>query len=309
MTPQELKETYIYKDLLKLGFPEEDIICGKFGSLCMEKSPNKIRIQNDEFLSQIKNGNFNVVLLSGTKIINKVGKQKIVFVVIYGESFRNYTFSVSSNNSFFIADFPDLKDWVEISQELINHSHKKYKKPTKKVKYSFHVSTESNIHTLKRHLGNLKEWDFEEKKPTKDKKIPKQTEIAARIFFSNKCGVFSINQQSCPDAYIFRKKQTQRSKAPTELHHLLTKEFWKSYFDSINKPYDWSLIHNQLNLIPLCPNDHVALHGGNKMVFDNIMQLLKKKKIYEKFFTYLALNTPIKNEIDLWEQVYSKKEE
>lgn len=148
----------------------------------MEKSPDKIRVQNDDFLGEVKNRNFNVVLLLGTKIINKVGKQKIVFVVIYGESFHNYAFSASGNNSFFIADFSDLKGWAEISQELVTHSHKEYKKQTIKPKYSFHVETEPNMYVLKRHLEDLKNSTTKKKTNQRQNDSKTNRNYSAKIF-------------------------------------------------------------------------------------------------------------------------------
>lgn len=80
------------------------------------------------------------------------------------------------------------------------------------------------------------------------------------------------------------------------LHHLIPKKF---FIKNSNNEVDWDIIHNKINLVPLCMVCHQSIHKMNKnkklvkKVFDSIIFAYKELNIYDDFVNFLNINTNI----------------
>lgn len=280
-----------------LSLDQSNIFFANIKSMCLENSPEKIRIRNDNFLRCASTGKISY-LFSGIKINNKK------FLLFFSsKSFYNYPFSTKSSNSFINFDFHNFINNI-ISFESDNIAIVNNKNKTK---YIFYVSNDDYFDSeyFLTFWKEINETNFDPYSSSKIKKltppIPGNNKKTVRDLYENFCSlVYEKNQYTCPcGSNINIKKIMKYNLNYTDIHHFAPKEFLINIMLEREGILNWNKIHDTINLIPLCSPCHQAIHKGKNnnelvsKVFNSIKNcyILKNRlNDFEKFLNEINLS-------------------
>jgi len=264
LTSEYIIKSDIYKYVSKLGYKiGKNLFIPNIRSMNLNSHPSKLRIVCGDFLSKIKEGDYNVCLMTGVKINNT----KLI-LTYFGKSFIGYTFKTSDSNSFITFDYEELSEWSKEGEGG------DVKKTRNKDKFLFYISTKFNECVFDNFYCMLNKLYFDPY--NKDSKtipvIPEQ------------------NKKIAKRRYEIKKNEY------VELHHFIPKDYFIKYCAQV----DWKIVHDPLNLVPLSVEEHHwGIHSSKpemvKNVFNKIIKLYKEHHLYDDFIFFLKKNTKLKN--------------
>lgn len=289
-------------DDLKLKLNENLFICN-IQSMSNKNNPTKLRIRNDKFLRLVSKGNGECCLISGIKI-----NDLDVILIFFGYSFIGYNFSTKSSNSFIIFDYDDLVNKFKSKNNSVqtknNHD---------KTKYMFYVTCikeNDNFYKFDKKMflfffDSIKEINFDfykyQKSTNLDQDIPKINREVVNKVYSNLCSIYKTNGFKFCNCVNWKEIEKSGNYNP-DIHHFVPKNYFKNKIGLV----DWGMIHNPINLIPLCSFCHKKIHSSKKNisiikeVFYNIVDSYKKYDRFFEFNDFLKQNTNFESIEDLF---------
>lgn len=308
LSRSKLKSSNLYNYIKSLNdFKDDQIFFANITSMNLDTNPNMLRIRNDNFLKKITNSE-KAILLSG---IN--WNHKDIILVFLSESFIGYDHSTDSSNSFITFSKDDLNNFLFDNEDTVNF--KNIYKNTKKErsKYIFYTTDDINFDKNKFFnfynvlVNDLKFQPYSQNTNRSLKilipAIPEINKKRIRELFNQRCALCSINKDNlafCPcGENVNIKYLKDNDLSYTDIHHFIPKEYFLNnmYEDSY---INWNIVHNEINLIPLCSACHQAIHKGNKYqelvknTFNAITNAFEEKDRIEKFKNYLLNNTDLR---------------
>ena len=291
ITKDELINSKFYQFLIsELNLVEnETLLIAKIESLALKSNPSCLRIRNDRFLKLAKAKALGG-LITGIKI-----KDKQYYLFFSTKYFFNYHFNTNKSNSFITFDYDDLvNNWTIYPNDTIieKNYHKNYK-------MYFYVSTDDNF--------DAKQFNAFNQKITKCANLVNQ-EIRSitppiadlvkknvRTLYQDQCGLSNQagDEFVCPSKEIDLEFLKTNDLNYTDIHHFAPKDFLAKLFKN---DLNWSIIHDEINLIPLCSPCHVAIHKGKNnvqlvtKVFQAIIKSYQNQNRWEDFIKYLKIN-------------------
>lgn len=288
----------------------KNIFLANLTSMCLQTNPSGIRIRNDSFLGiSAENGHrSNCYLVAGLKDEND-----IKFFIFSSKSFYGYKFSTTSSNSFIHFNSEQLETFV-------NYPGIQYKKIKAKklddidvLKYSFITLSENSfnkdifIESLN-HVENTTNFSYYDKfmgtvRNFSDPQVPTSTKLSLLNNYNYSCVSNNVSVDSCRMKIDWKrtKKALENTNLnlPLDFHHLVPRKYFKNNFNDF---LDWKIVHDEINVYPLCQICHNSIHSSNEFlssdIIDNIFCSLSIEK-KEKFVKYLNDNTIFKNIDDL----------
>ena len=292
---------------------DETLFIVNIQSLSLKQHPTRLRIRSDNFLKLAKE-NKEGGIMTGIRIENK--KYFLFFSTKY---FFNYNYDTNQGNSFITFDYYDLiNNYTKYPTDSIIEKNSKNKT------IFFYVSSEDNFSpelfkSFNKIINSIPEGYLLNK--TKNIIVPPISDFTKkdiRILHKDLCGLVSKYENKyfdCPcrkDIDIDFLKENDLNY--TDIHHFAPKKFLLDIFRKQKKDINWNIIHDEINLIPLCTPCHIAIHKGKnnielvKKVFKSIIESYKINNRYNDFIKYLdfnfnisiedLLNFYLKNDID-----------
>lgn len=309
LSKSKLKSSNLYRYIKSLNvFKDNQIFFANITSMSLDTNPNMLRIRSDNFLKKINN-NEKAILLSG---INWNNKQ--IILVFLSESFIGYNHSIDSSNSFITFSKNDLDNFLFNNEDTVNF--KNIYKNTKKErsKYIFYTTEDINFDQDKFFnfydvlVNDLKFQPYSQNTNQSLKNlippIPERIKKMIRELFNQRCALCSIHKDNlafCPCGEGVNTKYLEdNGLSYTDIHHFIPKEYFLNYM-SEDSYIDWNVVHNEINLIPLCSACHQAIHKGNKYqelvknTFNAITNAFEEKDRFKKFENYLLNNTNLRD--------------
>lgn len=290
LSKDEIKETKLYKyikEKIIWSKENENVFFSNITSMCLEKNYENVRIRNDKFLSLAKE-NKNGFIISSIKLNNKT------FVLCFHtKMFTNYEFSNNQSNSFITFKLSDIQN-----KFVFDNNDNVVIKNKKSNKYIFYVSIDENFNSEK--FGEFLEKidNFDIKKLDVDivkffvPPIPNKIRNKIRNDYDDYCAL-----ENCPCGKSININFLKENNLTyTHLHHFVPKELFIEKKWNKEGCLDWSVIHNSINLIPLCLPCHQAIHKGSYMkelvvnTFEKIIKKYKEKNQLDKLLKYLNDN-------------------
>ncbi|MGL4616685.1 MAG: hypothetical protein ACRCUM_00440 [Mycoplasmoidaceae bacterium] len=294
---ENILESKVYK-YIEIFFDKSSIYFSNIQSMCNERTPNQIRIRNDNFLQDAVIKNKKSLLIVG---FNYEGIEKII--IFSNMVYFNYNQSTKSSNSIitftsdqFFSFFKNNNNGTMIKSSILNK---------KKINVAFYLSDLNEIDEigLQEFIINHSDKSFyniESSYEFYTPSIPKKNKEKVFSNFQNnnfECSVRFINKEFC------RCKLTKPfEKGDNQLHHLIPKSYFKKLYKSNDSLIlNWDEIHKPINLIPICYYCHKDIHSdkisSNKVEkkFDQILKVYKEYGIYESFIKYMFQNTNMKS--------------
>lgn len=304
LSKKEIKDSQIYKYLINnLNFVEnENLWINNITSMSMQKDPKKIRLRNDKFLQSIYDKNITSCLISGIKI----DEQKL-FLVYFNKSFYGYNHSKNSSNSFITFDsIEELEKYCSLKSDNIQTRNVR-----EKTKFLFYTNIENSFDANKFELfvSLIKDADFNPYNPkgplnNYDPQIPNETKTNVPKIYENICSLYH-SDFICASGIEWDKIINDGSLI--ELHHFIPKKYFRNKIGLV----DWEIIHNEINIVPLCSFCHKSIHSSKeekyKNTFDNIINTYKKSNRYDRFIDFMITNTDFKNTEELLNFYKNKK--
>lgn len=310
------KETNLYKETVNL---KEEIrwFQGNWSSMSNKHDPTKVRCRSDKFLSNIKNDKNishkeNVILLSSFKY-----NDKIIHSIVSGYWFSNYKHSTNSSNSFINIEYSELIDMLESNGFYYKNTSKKsgQKQQTKYVIYFFednnfeinnffqYIELSRNLHNNYSDSLNL----FSKYDPS----IPKNSKIILYELFNDSCAVHTLNPDFCKTKIDWQATKKAISNTnlnvPVDFHHFISREIFKKAWNRHEiDELDWKMIHDKINLLPLCQICHQSIHNKDKGLaeetFNYILRVYEKNGALEDFLNFLNKSQVLNNieELKRW---------
>lgn len=285
----ELKNSDFYK-YIENNYKDYKILLSYITSMCIEKNPSQLRIRNDSFLKNISN-NLPTILLSGIKY-----NEHSFILCFFSKSFDKYPYNNDSSNSFINFSYEELIKKI-ISFESDNIAIKN------KSKYIFYVVNskkfnKESFNLFFKQINNLNLNSYYSIKNTLNKfipPIPNKNKFEVRNLYNNLCAITLDNLEvRCPCGKNIEINYLKQNKINyTDIHHFAPKEFLIQHLNKNEDFIDWNLIHDSINLIPLCSPCHQSIHKGSnnknlvRKMFDSIIECYKEKNTLEKFKNYL----------------------
>lgn len=308
-----ISSSNLYNEILKLvDGDKKSILFSNITSFSNIKTPNKVRIRNDNFLKACTDRK-KVVLISGIKI-----NDKNLYLIFISSYFYGYNSSTKSSNSFINFDINDLHKFIYDNKDTINIKHPKNSQLNNKYhKYAFYATNDFNFDTNKfvKFFNDTEEITSVDDKPiiyTGHEyfipQIPTETRNAIIDNYARKCALCSLDKENplyCPCGdQININYLKENDLSYIHLHHFVPKKYF------LNEPHidiKWEIIHNINNIVPLCLPCHQAIHKGSKNIdlvkntFNAIIESFKKNNRYEEFENYVKENTKFTSIDDLFE--------
>lgn len=303
-----LYKTNIYKCALKLVDNNDNVIISKIESMANKKTPNRVRIRSDKFI-RYASENKKAILLTGIELNNNK-----IYLAFFSSSFYDYKHSLKSSNSFINFPFEELNEYIYNGQDTINIKNNNTKKNKEKIKYVFYSTLDKNFdenkfidfynNSLKFNDNSITKYSgnefFVPPIPIEIKKIVKND-------FNKRCALCSLDREHinyCPCGYDINVDYLDKNDLSyTHLHHLVPKKYFLN--DCETSYINWNIVHNKLNIVPLCPACHQSIHKGLKStelvssVYNAILDIYKKIGKYEEFTHFLKNNTKFSDTDDL----------
>lgn len=291
ITKEQLINSKFYQFLINEQnlVENETLLIAKIQSLVLKSNPTRLRIRNDRFLKLAKAKALGG-LITGIKI-----KDQHYYLFFSTKYFFNYHFSPNQSNSFITFDYDDLiNNWTTYSNDTIIEKtyHKNYK-------IYFYVSTDDNF--------DAKQFnDFNQKIAKYDNLVNQEINLITppiadlvkkkvRTLYQDRCAL--LNQEDCEFACPSKEIDLEFLKANdlnyTDIHHFAPKDFLTKLFKN---DLNWSIIHDEINLIPLCSPCHIAIHKGKNnvqlvtKVFQAIIKSYQNQNRWEDYIKYLKIN-------------------
>jgi len=289
LSKQHIINSNIYKFICNLGYKlNENLWITNIQSMAMSKNPNMLRVRNDKFLNKSKQGE-DACLISGIRLNNKE-----LFLVYFGKSFIGYNKSIKSSNSFITFTFEQLNKMSECKDQIQTKNVKKG------AKYLFYSSTDFDENMFENYLNmlqNIELHGYDAKDSKYDPSIPSENRKIIEDRYESICAIAFENPSDCELASQISKNSKFFLSKNYDIHHFIPKEYFKQYFDGL---LDWkNVIHNTLNLVPLCRYCHKNIHASDKTLvkktFEYVIQAYKKANVYLDFLNFLKENTSLKN--------------
>ena len=227
--------------------------------------------------------------MSGIKLDNKQ-----IIICISSESFFDYSFSTKNSNSFITLDYDDLKKLVYFDQDTIQ-----YWTYGKNVKYSFFVSYNENFNEnlfwneFIHNVFYIRCKDIDINKIIIPQ-IPESIREKIVIKFHDRCALDQESIFKCPCGNnIDINFLKQNNLSYIHLHHFVPKELFKEmYYNGKIDNLDPYLIHNPVNLVPLCMPCHQSIHKkSNRNLVTNtynyILETFKNMNLKNDFLDFL----------------------
>lgn len=177
-----------------------------------------------------------------------------------------------------------LKHWSNEDSSIRTH------KANNISKYLFCTLTEGNYKNnkiLNQYFEDYKNIELNAYKDCKNKlpSIPSETRKYLDNFYEQMCSFVKIKKcESNIDYEIYKK----RSYRPYEYHHIVPKEWFQKQYK--NPPIE--VMHNRINLIPLCEVCHNDMRSKNKDIkgrsFKNVINLYRHIKKFDSFCEFLT---------------------
>ncbi|VEU76160.1 hypothetical protein [Mycoplasmopsis columboralis] len=312
LSKQDILNSKFYNFLLndmglELG---KNLFLSNITSMCLKTHPNAVRIRNDKFLKFSSENGYknNSYLVAGVKEDND-----LKFFIFSSKSFYGYNFSTNSSNSFIHFDLQQFETFV-------NYPGIQYKKIKSKklddmdiLKYSFITLSDKSFDkdsfiTSLNHVENTTNFSYYDKffglvKNISDPQIPNVTKISLLEYYDHSCVSNHISEESCRMKIDWKRTkealENTNLNLPLDFHHLVPRKYFKNNFNDF---LDWKIVHDEINIYPLCQICHNSIHSNNQSlnsdIIDNIFSSLSIEK-KEKFVKYLNNNTVFKNIDDL----------
>lgn len=276
-----------------LGYKEkENLWISNVQSMAMSKEPTLLRIRSDNFLKNVIEGNKCICLISGIRVLGED-----LYLVFFGKSFIGYNHKIDCSNSFitFYRDELDKFTNAENSFQTKNISKKGSK-------YIFYTSTKFESTKLVEFIKMIDDIQLNGYKETNvkyDPNIPSKNRDEVEDIYEHQCQIYYNNPQECKGACDWKDIRIKGLKKPYDLHHVVTKEWFKDQ----NGIIDWNIVHDPINLVPLCRFCHGLIHSSDKSLSEKtykaIIDGFKKSNRYDDFILYLKDNTSFNNDKDL----------
>lgn len=290
LNKKEIEKSNIFSFLkkeFKDEFKNDNIFYSNITSMCLKTKPNQIRIRNDKFLACAKEQKLSF-LFSGIKINNN----NFIFTFI-SKCFYNYNHSIKSSNSFINFSYEEMIDFISNGDNVI------IKNLTKPSMYIFYVSDNNDFNETKiiNFLNEIEKNDFNPRNPKQLKKfappIPIKNKLIARLRYKELCARI-IDNNLCPCGKNINVNYLKENNLNyTDIHHFAPKELM---IRKMNDFVNWNIIHETINLIPLCPPCHQSIHKGKnsynlvKNTFNSIIKCLKITNSLDLFKDFLNKN-------------------
>lgn len=268
-------------------------------SFSSKKNPTRLRIRSDNFLKLAKEkkdgGAITGIRINGKKY----------FLFFWTKYFFDYNSDTNNSNSFITFNYYDLiNNYAKYLTDSIIEKNSKINKENKII--FFYVSSEDNFNpelfkSFNKIINSIPDSYLINK--TENIVIPPISEFTKkdiRILHKDLCGLVSEYENKyfdCPckkDINIDFLKENDLNY--TDIHHFAPKKFLVDIFRKQKKDINWNIIHDEINLIPLCTPCHTAIHKGKNntelvtKVFNSIIESYKINNRYEEFIKYLDLN-------------------
>lgn len=287
LSKEEIKRSKLFLFLSKY-YNDNEIFFSNINSMCLKTNPSLLRIRNDKFLYCSKNKK-NVILFTGIKY-----KDKSYILCFLSKCFYGYEKSVTSSNSFINFQYDEL-----INKMLLdNQDNIVIKNLGKPQMYIFYISNDKyfNENNYLNFVEQVYKNNFNPSNPNDLKSfsppIPDKIKLIVRLRYKKFCA--RVLDNKCPCGNKINLEYLQNNKLSyTDIHHFAPKELM---IKKMNDIIDWKIIHNQINLIPLCSPCHQAIHkGGNyynlvKTVFISILECYKLTNSLDDFKNYIKKN-------------------
>lgn len=275
----------------------ETLMIANIQSLSLKSDPSRLRIRNDKFL-KLARAKIQGGLISGIKIRNQQ-----YFLFFSTKYFFNDDIKVNQSNSFITFTYDDLvNNYTRYGFDTIIEKRSKINQS----KIFFYVCTDTSfdLQVFKSFNQKITAYnDYPLVNQTKLMFIPPiadHTKNNVRSLYHDFCALVSKDQDGeyvCPcNQAIDLKFLKENDLNYTDLHHFAPKKFLAKLLKNNNQDINWNIIHDQINLIPLCVPCHSAIHKGKNQdylvtkVFRAIIKSYQKNNRYEDFVNYLRFN-------------------
>lgn len=319
ITKEEITASKFYQFLindLKL-LPDQTLLIANIQSLALKSDPSRLRIRSDQFLKLVK-AQQTGALITGIKINNQ--KYFCFFSTKY---FFNYHFNVNQSNSFITFTYQDL-----INNYTIYDNDGIIEKTTKtNGKIYFYVSVNDHFNpqlftAFNKTIKSIPDLSIQNKTtitfipPIADvikKRIRALNQDWCALVFNDQNNLYHCPCQKAIDIAFLKANNLNY----TDLHHFAPKDFLANFFKKQNKDINWNIIHDEINLVPLCTPCHSAIHKGKnnpKLVTSVFQAIIKSYQItnrYNRFIKYLDQNFKMKIQdlLNLYLKIFSFKQQ
>ncbi|QGZ97786.1 hypothetical protein GE118_03145 [Mycoplasma sp. NEAQ87857] len=304
VSKENFEKSNLYNKLLENKiYKEEDYYTANITSMCLKTNPTSVRIRSDKFLkSCIENKDLKFLVSSF------IGNEnEMIHYIVSSHWFIDYNKQVDKSNSFIHFDVHDLKTF---SYEPGFHYKKLKGKNVTKFVFLIVKDKEFNIEQLFDYFNLSTNWNRSTSYLIKDSRNDPQIPDGIRKFlynkFNNSCAIHYLDKEKCRTKIDWQKtKEALKGtnlNTPLDFHHFIPRSKFKNeWFNNNLDELDWKIIHNIINVVPLCQICHQSIHNRDKKLvkdtFYNIIQTFDNTNMLEAFKEYLK-DTKVINSID-----------